>query len=176
MALLTFLASLFGCAAKEEPMILDGPGMMYIDREHRTEYANCLPFDNFSGNPYMAICYLGSGSDGEANKENVIGKIFGNLDSERLQKIQTYELDGADWYLVIPRYWDPVDLKNGEEMLLQATGYGDPFVVRCGEKITVSLFNCTYIEYVLSTDEQGNLANTGENVWDITNIDEILNQ
>jgi hypothetical protein len=48
MAILAILASLFGCG-KNDPYILDGPGMEYVDSEYRTEYANCLPFEDIQG-------------------------------------------------------------------------------------------------------------------------------
>ena len=62
MAILAILASLFGCG-KHDPYILDGPGMEYVDSEYRTEYANCLPFEDIQGSPYSAIVYLGKGED-----------------------------------------------------------------------------------------------------------------
>ena len=75
MAILAILASLFGCG-KHDPYILDGPGMVYVDSDYRTEYANCLPFENIQGSPYLAIAYLGKGEDGKANKDVFINKIF----------------------------------------------------------------------------------------------------
>ena len=67
MAILAILASLFGCG-NPEPQILDGPGMVYVDSEYRNEYANCLPFENWRGEPYLAIAYLGKGDAGKVNK------------------------------------------------------------------------------------------------------------
>lgn len=175
MALLTFLASLFGCSTKDS-FILDGPGMVYVDSDYRTEYANCLPFEDMRGAPYFAICYLGSGSEGEANKDACIAKIFGSLNEEARQKIQTYDFQGDAWYLVIPKYRSSVNLKNGDAALQVAAYQGEAFVVRCDQNIVVNTFESTEINYTLSTDENGKLQSTGENVWDITDIDEILKQ
>lgn len=44
--------------------MLDGPGMVYVDSEHRTEYANNLPFDEIDDYPYWAVAYLGEGENG----------------------------------------------------------------------------------------------------------------
>ena len=35
--------------------MLNGPGMVYVDSEHRTEYANTLPFDEIDDYPYWAV-------------------------------------------------------------------------------------------------------------------------
>ncbi len=175
MALFTAIASLFGCG-KKDPFMLDGPGMEYVDSDYRTAYANCLPFEDLRGAPYFAICYLGSSSQGEANKDTCIAKIFGSLDEEALQKIQTYDFQGDSWYLVIPKYRGLVSLKNGDEPLQPVSYGGEAFVVKCGQNTVVNSFSSAEINYTLSTDENGNLENTGENVWDITNIDEILKQ
>ena len=70
MAILAILASLFGCGKNTpfEPQILDGPGMEYVDSEYRNDYANCLPFDDIQGEPYLAVAYLGKGEIGKENK------------------------------------------------------------------------------------------------------------
>ena len=109
MAILAIVASLFGCG-KHDPYILDGPGMVYVDSDYRTEYANCLPFENIQGSPYLAIAYLGKGEDGKANKDVYITKIFESLDSEKISQIKTFEFEGEDWFLVIPKYRNLVSL------------------------------------------------------------------
>lgn len=38
--------------------------MVYVDSEHRTEYANTLPFDEIDDYPYWAVAYLGEGENG----------------------------------------------------------------------------------------------------------------
>ena len=78
MAILAILASLFGCGKNTpfEPQILDGPGMEYVDSEYRNDYANCLPFDDIQGEPYLAVAYLGKGEIGKENKDVCIDKLF----------------------------------------------------------------------------------------------------
>lgn len=173
MAILAILASLFGCS-KHDPYILDGPGMEYVDSEYRTEYANCLPFENIQGSPYLAIAYLGNGENGKANKDVYINKIFESLDSEKISQIKTFEFDGDDWFLVIPKYRNLVSLKKGGEELTQAAYTGEAFALRCSQDVIVNIFETKEINYLLSVTETGELQDTDENVWDITNIDEIL--
>ena len=178
MAFFLSVAAFFGVQTKnktEKPFILDGPGMVYIDSEYRTVYANCLPFEDVRGEPYLAIAYLGSGSAGEANKDVYINKIFADLSGDDIENIRTFEFPGDDWYLVIPKYRESVDLKKGDEFL-KAAYMGEAFVLKCNSDITVSCFNVTEINYTPDADENGILKNTDENVWNITNIDEILNQ
>ena len=159
----------------EDPYILDGPGMVYVDSEYRTEYANCLPFDDVEALPHFAIAYLGNGSLGEMNIEIYANTIFSTLDKERVDKIPKYEYEGEDWYLVIPRYRDLCSLKKGEEEH-HASYQGEAFVVRCNGDVVVNTFDAKEINYTLAVDENGKLLNTGEEVWDITNINEILEQ
>jgi len=173
MAIFAILASLFGCG-NPEPQILDGPGMVYIDSEYRNEYANCLPFENVQGSPYLAIAYLGKGEDGKANKDVYINKIFESLDDEKISQIKTFEFEGDDWFLVIPKYRNLVSLKKGDEELTQAAYTGEAFALRCGQDVIVNIFETKEINYLLSVTETGELQGTDENVWDITNIDEIL--
>ena len=73
MAIIAILASLFGCGKNTpfEPQILDGPGMEYVDSEYRNDYANCLPFDDIQGEPYLAVAYLGKGEIGKENKYGI---------------------------------------------------------------------------------------------------------
>ena len=174
MAILAILASLFGCG-KHDPYILDGPGMVYVDSEYRNEYANCLPFGDWRGEPYLAIAYLGKGDAGKANKDVYINKIFEGLDEEKINRVKTYEYEGDDWYIVVPRYYSRIDLKKGDESIRATTYDGEAFVVRCNSDITVNVFEVTDMYYTLCIDENGNLKNTDENVWDITRIENIMN-
>lgn len=90
--------------------ILDGPGMEYVDSEHRTEYANTLPFDEIVGYPYWTVAFLDNGEIGEANREIYIDKLFSGLSEESLEKIEHFDFEGDEWYLIIPRYRDKYDI------------------------------------------------------------------
>jgi len=174
MAILAILASLFGCG-NPEPQILDGPGMEYVDSDYRSVYANCLPFDDGRGFPYFAIAYLGNGDEGKENRQEYINRIFGELDKVALEKIQHYDFDGDKWYLIIPRYEDDAIIRyEGEEII--ATHTGEAFTVKCNDDVTVNTFNVTDIDYLIQSDAYGVLKNTNENIWDITNIDDVLKE
>jgi len=173
MAIFAILAALFGCG-NNDPQILDGPGMVYVDSDYRTDYANCLPFDDVEGLPYMALAYLGSGTDGESNRDVYIAKIFDSLGEDIINQIKTYEYDGDDWFLVIPRYRSITDLIKGDEEALRVAQNGEAFVVRCNQDVVVNIFEVTDMYFKLSVDENGKLKDADENMWDITNIDEVI--
>lgn len=165
MAILAILASLFGCGKNTpfEPQILDGPGMEYVDSEYRNDYANCLPFDDIQGEPYLAVAYLGKGEIGKENKDVCIDKLFKSLDAEKTDSIKTYEYEGDDWFLVVPKYNDDVTIKKGEEEL--RTEYGKAFVIKCNPEVKLHIFNVTDMSFSLEIDENENLKGTQSNVW-----------
>jgi len=168
MAIITMIASLFGWLKggyqkKNNPMILDGPGMEYIDSEYRNEYANCLPFGDWRGEPYLAIAYLGNGDTGKANKDAYINKVFEGLDEEKINRIKTYEYEGNDWFLVIPKYYDTVIIRKGDEEAY--TEDGVPFIVRCNSEVLVNVFNVTDMYFTLAVDENGKLKGTEHDIW-----------
>ena len=162
MAFLTALASLFGCG-KNDPVILDGPGMVYVDSEYRNEYANCLPFADWRGEPYLAVAYLGNGDTGKANKDVYVNKIFEGLDEEKISRVKTYEYEGNDWFLVIPKYYDTVIIKKGDEEAY--TEDGVPFIVRCNSDVLINVFNVTDMNFLLAVDEEGKLMGTEHDIW-----------
>ena len=142
--------------------------------EYRNDYANCLPFEDVSGAPYLAIAYLGRGDEGKVNKDVYKTKIFESLGEDKISQIKSYEYEGNDWFLVVAKYKDLVTLKKENETVCQAAYGGEAFVVRCNQDLVVNVFDSVDVNYKLSVDETGILADTGEDVWDITNIDEIL--
>lgn len=162
MAIFAIIASLFGCKLPE-PQILDGPGMEYVDSEYRNDYANCLPFSEWRGSPYLAIAYLGNGDEGMANKDAYVNKIFESLDEEKISQVKTYEYEGDNWFLVIPKYYDTVIIKKGDEETY--TEYGIPFVVRCNSEVVVNIFNVVDMYFTLDIDESGKLKGTEHDIW-----------
>ena len=79
-SILSVVAGLWGCNRfYEKPFMLDGPGMVYVDSEHRTEYANTLPFDEIEDYPYWAVAYLGEGETGKNTAKEYIEKLFSEL-------------------------------------------------------------------------------------------------
>lgn len=163
------------CGEKpEKPFMLDGPGMEYIDSEYRTDYANCLPFDEISANPYVAICYLGRGDVGRLNRDRQINRIFYPLEEEKIKSICDFLYEGEEWYLVIPRYKEQVYLKKEGTDRELVSKLGEAFVVRCHSDVTLNMFSTRMIEYAFGVEENGKLKNISEDVWDITNTEEIL--
>lgn len=173
MALLAILASLFGCI-KPEPQILDGPGMEYVDRDYRTEYANCLPFEDMRGEPYFAIAYLGKGDEGKENRQVYIDKVFASLENSTKDGIKHYDYEGDCWYLIIPKYKNTAYIKYADEEVI-ASYTGEAFTVKCNNDVIVNTFDVSDIDYALGVDD-GVLENTDENIWDVTNLEQILKQ
>lgn len=170
IAIFTVLANLFGCKMPELHMV-DGPGMVYVDSEHRTEYANTLPFDEIEGYPYWAVVFLGTGTEGEANKAYYTDKLFSSLPKESLDKIKHYDFEGDEWYLVIPRYGDGNDIifLDGDEKV-KYTVYDEAFTVKCNKNIKIAFYNGGH-EFSPQTDENGRIICT-EDIWDITEYEQ----
>ena len=95
IAIFTVIAGIFGCRAPgEKPFMLDGPGMVYVDSEHRTEYANTLPFDEIDDYPYWAVAYLGEGENGKNTAKEYIEKLFSKLSEEQRKAVKHYDYGG----------------------------------------------------------------------------------
>lgn len=167
IAIITAVLNLFGCRAPV-PEMLDGPGMVYVDSNCRTDYANQLPFDEVEGLPYWAVAYLGEGEVGEENRAYYIEKLFSSLPEEKIEKIKSFEFEGDEWYLVIPRYGDGGEIisLDGDENS-EATVYEEPFFVRCRDNVRITYFSYESREFIPKTDENGRLADSPD-VWDIT--------
>lgn len=135
--LLSLIASLFtGCKSPLKPEILDGPGMIYVDSEYRTDYANAIGYKD--EDTFMCVAaFLGCGDEGEQNAAPIIEKFFASLTEEQRSAIETILYDGEEWYLIVPRYrdetvWIEYLDENGEERKeTQIISGGTPFVLRC---------------------------------------------
>ena len=72
IAIFTIAANLFGCKVPgEKPFMLDGPGMVYVDSEHRTEYANTLLFDEVTTIPIGLLHILGTEKTVKMRQRNI---------------------------------------------------------------------------------------------------------
>lgn len=145
MFILSLIASLFsGCKSPVEPDILDGPGMVYVDSEHRTDYANVLGYED----EYAFMCaaaFLGYGDEGEQNAAPFIEECFASLTEEQRNAIETVLYDGNEWYLIVPRYrgesiWIDYLDENGEVTNegQRVSPDGTPFILRCNPSDTYS--------------------------------------
>lgn len=163
--ILSLVASLSGCV--EEPQVLDGPGMVYVDSEYRTGYANAIPYEE---NACMcAAAFLGYGDNGEKNADAYIENCFSELSQEQRDAIEQILCDGNEWYLVVPRYADSDTLVESIDEKGNVTGEigevppGIPFLIRCnksGEQSNIRLSGLSRgrrFSFSLQADKDGNI-------------------
>ncbi len=165
-AIIACIASLFGCKPGQ-PQILDGPGMVYIDKDYRTEYANQLDFDSYDGYPLFAVAYLGTGEEAETAASVFIDKLFAGLSEESIAKIRHFDFGGQNIYLVIPRYENCIDIKNTITDELHTENYGTPFTVKCDTGVEICDYSHGGHTYSLAVDSNGVLV-AADDIWDIT--------
>ncbi|MBR5309197.1 MAG: hypothetical protein IKU43_10515 [Clostridia bacterium] len=127
--ILALAASLFGCS---EPKLTvdDGPGMVYHDSDYRTEYANAFEFDDYEGQPHFAVAFLGYGDKAEF-RNNYVKDVFKDLSEESVDKIRHFDFEGDEWYLIVPRYKDDVEIRNLDTEEAITVHHGDAFTVKC---------------------------------------------
>ena len=173
IAIFAVISGLFGCRTPgEKPFMLDGPGMVYVDSEHRTEYANTLAFDEIDDYPYWAVAYLGNGDEGKSAATVYIEKLFSELSEEKRRAIGHIDYGGEKWYLVIPRYGDENELiQNGDEKNSQKVYDGTPYIINCGGDVQIYIVIRGGHKITLDTDENGRLICTPD-IWDITEYKE----
>lgn len=165
VAILAAISNLFGCSTLD---VLDGPGMVNVDSEHRTEYANTLPFDEYDGCPYWAVAYLGKGDDGKNAADEYIEKLFTELSEEKRKAVNHYDYGGEKWYLIIPRYPDKnYIIRGNDEEKAVSVKHGDAFTINCGDDVKIRSDTLVRNELVLQTDENDRLICT-KTVRDIT--------
>lgn len=173
LLIIMIMLSMLGCGAPDLQM-LDGDGMVYIDKNYRTEFANALPFDLIDAYPYWAAAFLGKGDEGEVNKDYYINKLFSGLPEESKDKIKSYDLGGDDWFLVISRYGDEDCItykQDGEDKKIKLYG-GAPFIIKCNSTdensdVKIANFIRGGNEFSIKTDSRQRLV-YAEEVWDIT--------
>ena len=129
-AILALIASLFGCSV-QKPQIDDGSGMVYHDRDYRTEYANVFEFDNYEGQPYFAVAFLGYGEDRRGFRDTYVAGIFESLGDFAIEQVAHFDFEGDEWYLIVPRYKDYVTLTNLETGEVHTIYNGEAFTVKC---------------------------------------------
>lgn len=126
VAVITFFS---GCAPLK-PQPDDGPGMIYSDADYRTEYANVFDFDSIEGKPYFAAAFLGYG-DRMDFRNAYIKEVFESLPEETVGQIPHFDFEGDEWYLIVPRYKDCVDIMSLDSEETQSVYQGEAFTVRC---------------------------------------------
>lgn len=170
MGIISFIASLFGCSTPKDPVILDGPGMEYVDADHRSVYANALELDweSVEGYPLFAAAYLGSGDEIGENRDMYLRKAFKNLSDEQLEAIPHFDFGGDNWYLVVPRY-DITDVTNTDTEERFYLNFGEAFTANCDGNLIAENYTHGGCKYTPMLNENGKLV-TVEGVVDITDF------
>jgi len=128
-ALLALIASIVGCTTGE-PQVLDGPDMVYVDSDYRTDYANIFDFDSYDGQPMFAVAFLGYGDRMDFRHTYVEG-IFADLDDFAIEQVGHIDYEGDEWYLIVPRYKEDVNITNLDTNEVHTIYNGEAFTVKC---------------------------------------------
>ena len=168
---LALIAPLFGCSEKKIE-VLDGPGMAYVDSDYRTVYANVFDFDSHEGKPYYAVAFLGYG-DRTDFRETYVKGVFDSLSPAEIEQIEHIDYEGDEWYLIVPRYRDVVDITNLDTGESHRIYQGEAFTVKCNLSDLHSNIEITaedsygVYKYSPQMGGDGKLI-TSADVWDIT--------
>lgn len=160
MAVITIIASLFGCSATSEPKASDEPKAVdepkvvnetkvidepkvsdepqelddsdeeHKDSDERTRYANVFDFDSYDGTPMFAVAFLGYG-DRTDFRNTYVEEIFADLDDSAIEQVGHIDFEGDEWYLIVPRYKENVDVTNLETGEVHTIYNGEAFTVKC---------------------------------------------
>jgi len=164
-------ASLFGCS-KEKPQVLDGPGMEYKDSDYRSIYANVFDFDSYDGQPMFAVAFLGYGDMMDA-RHTYVENLFEELGDFAIEQIGHIDYEGDEWYLVVPRYKEDVNITNLDTGEVHTVYNGEAFTVKCNlsdlhSNIEISTeLNLSGHKFSPQVDGDGKLVSNPD-VWDIT--------
>lgn len=170
-AIFTIIVLLVGCASKK-PQVLDGPKMVYKDSDYRTIYANDLDFDKYDGQPYFAVAFLGYGNKMDF-RNTYVKKLFESLGNFAIEQVEHIDYEGDEWYLIVPRYKDAVDITNLETDEVHRIYQGEAFTVKCNlsdlhSNIEISTEDSgSGHKFSPKISKDGKLV-TNADVWDIT--------
>jgi len=123
------ITAIAGCAF-EKPQVPDKTGMVYKDSDYRSIYANVFDFDNYNGQPMFAVAFLGYGNRMEFRHTYVEG-IFKDLGDVAIEQVGHIDFDGDEWYLIVPRYKEDVDITNLDTGEVHTIHNGEAFTVKC---------------------------------------------
>lgn len=115
---------------KEEIHIDDSPNMAYCDSDYRTDYANVFEFDSYEGQPYFAAAFLGYGDRMDFRNTYVAG-VFNDLGDSAVEQVRHIDFEGDEWYLIVPRYSEDVEIKNLDTGEVYTVYEGKAFTVKC---------------------------------------------
>ena len=129
LLLVVVLTAVAGCMP-QKPQVPDKTGMVYTDSDYRSDYANVLDFDSYDGQPMFAVAFLGYG-DRMDFRHTYIKGVFGELGDYAIEQIGHIDYEGDEWYLVVPRYKENVDITNLETGEVHTIYNGEAFTVKC---------------------------------------------
>lgn len=170
-AIIALITSLFGCSSPK-PQVLDKTGMVYKDSDYRSIYANVFDFDNYDGQPMFAVAFLGYGDRMEFRHKYIEG-IFTDLDDSAIEQIGHIDYEGDEWYLIVPRYKEDVDITNLDTGEVHTIYNGEAFTVKCNlsdlhPNIEISTeLNLSGHKFSPQIGGDGKLVQNPD-VWDIT--------
>ena len=170
-AVITSIATLIGCTP-QKPQVPDKTGMVYKDADYRSIYANVFDFDNYDGQPMFAVAFLGYGDRMEFRHTYIEG-IFADLDDFAIEQIGHIDYEGDEWYLIVPRYKEDVDITNLDTGEVHTIYNGEAFTVKCNlsdlhSNIEISTeLNLSGHKFSPQIGGDGKLIKNPD-VWDIT--------
>ena len=138
IAIITIIASLFGCSATNEPEVVDKPQVtdetqtseVHKDSDDRSIYANVFDFDSYNGTPMFAVAFLGYG-DRTDFRNTYVEEIFNELGDFAIEQVGHIDCEGDEWYLIVPRYKEDVDITNLDTGDIQTIYNGEAFTIKC---------------------------------------------
>ena len=196
MMIITIIASLFGCSAtnepqvidesqvsdepkvsgeqqvSDEPQVVDDSDAVYKDSDDRTQYANVFDFDSLDTHPMFAVAFLGYGDIMEA-RHTYVKETFQDLGNFAIEQIGHVDYEGDEWYLIVPRYKEDVDITNLNTGEVHTIYNGEAFTVKCNlsdlhSNIEISTeMNLSGHKFSPQIGGDGKLV-PNPDVWDIT--------
>lgn len=169
--IIALIASFFGCSSPKQ-QVLDKTGMVYKDSDYRSIYANVFDFDNYDGQPMFAVAFLGYG-DRMDFRHTYVERIFKDLDDFAIEQIGHIDYQGDEWYLIVPRYKEDVNITNLDTGEVHTIYNGEAFTVKCNlsdlhSNIEISTeLNLSGHKFSPQVGGDGRLV-PNPDVWDIT--------
>ena len=165
------IALLTGCASGK-PKVPDKTGMVYKDSDYRSIYANVFDFDSYDGQPYFAVAFLGYGDIMDA-RHTYVENVFADLGDFAIEQVGHVDYEGDEWYLIVPRYMEDVDITNLDTGEVHTIYNGEAFTVKCNlsdlhSNIEISTEqNLSGHKFSPQIGGDGKLVHNPD-VWDIT--------
>ncbi len=196
IVIITIIASLFGCSAKnetqvidkpqvsdeqqvsnepqisDEPQVVDDSDVVDKDSDDRTWYANVFDFDSLDTQPMFAVAFLGYGDIMDA-RNTYVEETFKDLGDFAIEQVGHIDYEGDEWYLIVPRYKEDVDITNLDTGEVHTIYNGEAFTVKCNlsdlySNIEISTeLNLSGHKFSPQIGGDGKLV-PNPDVWDIT--------